>query len=867
MDIASLLEVQVNEGQSTATLGTDSLENKDDIRILKPSQLISNDEMLYYQRNFGTDIAQVRFRRIHCTACDVHIGSAPSEAENMQEHPLLKTLLCARCRDFYGDGNFEQGDDATDMFCRWCANGGNLYCCSYCSNTFCDKCIKRNFDSDVRDKIEADEKWKCFVCDPVDLYSLRALCRAIQNHVATLSRILMADRVMSAHEVEAKMELDDSKCCVGRRSRRRRRESSSGDDSSQRSRSPSIKRNRPKNYHWSNSKRRKSSSQNNDKQNITVLNGTSRFISIAPRYVLQEMVASTAKYRNEEDDLPAPLLHCEQTMVEGDTETVTPQGVILSAKPPSNIHDSVMYNTAVPLNPVASKNVVRGTMTRGGKTIIPIRPIRKIDALPRGATPQVIHRLPNFQSRSSAPMVTIPSIPRSRVDINNTPPNAPIDTTPVNPSNYLRCKSNLTAEPSVIDLESDTDDLVILECSSISNETRLDGNNQTNEATTQKKDSSSSLSEHLRRKIFEETIDNPIVAIDNLLKKLRDRLKLELNSETDIPEDNVVHNARVKIKIINRNIDEIVNELAAFNNSMIRQYHPWKESQNVSENEDQNIKRPIILKPGERSNKYISLNMECVRDSESDVGDDDDIDIEYLLNFSKRITQFDEKDMINRGTMTQNDTEDKATQAYDTVTMDYDKAIGYSLLMRADYDFEQKKETFKPVIIHDKFFGQYEEQFISYLQYFEDHRDFDDDNNEETSPGATLTELIDADIAAAKVTESLNFVCDDTNDNNCEKQIIKVFNHKDNSDEKEKIVTSITKVYDETASEKLVKSTNEIDANNDPDAVIKMTSSQKAKHEETVIAVRALIEEENNDTNVIDKWKNNDDDDECTILE
>lgn len=40
----------------------------------------------------------------------MHIGSAPSQINNMLEHPVLRTLLCANCRDFYGDGKFEQGN-------------------------------------------------------------------------------------------------------------------------------------------------------------------------------------------------------------------------------------------------------------------------------------------------------------------------------------------------------------------------------------------------------------------------------------------------------------------------------------------------------------------------------------------------------------------------------------------------------------------------------------------------------------------------------------------------------------------------------------------------------------------------------------
>lgn len=40
----------------------------------------------------------------------MHIGSAPAQAHNMFEHPVLRTLLCANCRNFYGDGTFEQGN-------------------------------------------------------------------------------------------------------------------------------------------------------------------------------------------------------------------------------------------------------------------------------------------------------------------------------------------------------------------------------------------------------------------------------------------------------------------------------------------------------------------------------------------------------------------------------------------------------------------------------------------------------------------------------------------------------------------------------------------------------------------------------------
>lgn len=80
------------------------------------------------------------------------------------------------------------GNDNTDMYCRWCANGGVLYCCSYCSNTFCSKCIKRNFDATAVKTIEEDESWKCFVCDPKNLFPLRSICRALKTHIETVTR-------------------------------------------------------------------------------------------------------------------------------------------------------------------------------------------------------------------------------------------------------------------------------------------------------------------------------------------------------------------------------------------------------------------------------------------------------------------------------------------------------------------------------------------------------------------------------------------------------------------------------------------------------------------------------------------------------
>ncbi|CAB0037145.1 unnamed protein product [Trichogramma brassicae] len=81
-DISSFMEVELREGEEV---------DVEEVEEVEP------------------DIPGTRFMRLHCTGCDVHIGSAPSEEHNMCEHPVLRTLLCHNCWKFYGDGNFEQG--------------------------------------------------------------------------------------------------------------------------------------------------------------------------------------------------------------------------------------------------------------------------------------------------------------------------------------------------------------------------------------------------------------------------------------------------------------------------------------------------------------------------------------------------------------------------------------------------------------------------------------------------------------------------------------------------------------------------------------------------------------------------------------
>lgn len=83
------------------------------------------------------ELEEVKTVKMHCTGCDKHIGSAPNSLHVRFQHPLLKVLLCGSCFEFYCSGEFEKGEDGSELYCRWCGDGGNVFCCSTCPFVFC----------------------------------------------------------------------------------------------------------------------------------------------------------------------------------------------------------------------------------------------------------------------------------------------------------------------------------------------------------------------------------------------------------------------------------------------------------------------------------------------------------------------------------------------------------------------------------------------------------------------------------------------------------------------------------------------------------------------------------------------------------
>ncbi|XP_034247213.1 uncharacterized protein LOC117648668 [Thrips palmi] len=198
-------EWQYEEGAELAPSVVDpSVTVNDDVLRVTPRELAS-----YYQ-SFVEGVDTVLNQRLHCTACGVHIGAAPNYIHLGNRHKVLRVLICNKCRTFYGVGKFSKDSDGSELFCRWCGQGGQVICCSSCPNVFCQLCIRRNIGEDYLNSVVASNFWACFLCNYEILWPLRAVCWALLTY--TMKRKKDA---LSGNDSRKTQELQDdkSRCC------------------------------------------------------------------------------------------------------------------------------------------------------------------------------------------------------------------------------------------------------------------------------------------------------------------------------------------------------------------------------------------------------------------------------------------------------------------------------------------------------------------------------------------------------------------------------------------------------------------------------------------------------------------------------
>ncbi|EFN66329.1 Transcriptional regulator ATRX [Camponotus floridanus] len=662
MDISSMLEVQVKEETDVKENVTPGQDQASSTTSTVPP--ISQEESNFYKLMFKNDISSVRYRRLHCTACDMHIGSAPAQIDNMFEHPVLRTLLCANCREFYGDGSFEQGDDATDMFCRWCANGGNLYCCSYCSNTFCYKCIKRNFALSIRKKIEADEKWKCFVCNPTDLYSARGICWALLEYVRTMTRIIQNDKDLSASEIEAKMNLDETPCCPRRRKRKRRRMESNSEE---------------------------------EDETYILEEETSKPIKKLPvRIKANGRVEKPVFVRVK--SAPIPIRPRSNTYIRTPAivNPTTRNRIILPAPPPPPIQSSTSYQMPPP-PPVSTPYQQPQSLQSSQNTMVSI---------------------PNPTDKSGRSVYLLPK--RRKVNLTLTPNIIDLDSDSDDEPRVVQQQNNPTVNG---DDDMDVVDISLDKVVPVA----LTWENSDDDGVKEEqplREMSSTLTKNVAS--FSEIMLPYSQELDKLLSDVKEKMYCFFDLNNAIQDVEVA--AQQKIKQFYWNMRNTVLQLTNINDRIVREYNGWWRSQKTETQLAEMQSSLDENELASQENVEIPLDMICVNDSdtESDYeGSEYRIKKPSDLVKSGNIIEnllFSKKTVIHRGT---GDAKvhlsvDKTTQVYN-IPRDYEKCISYSMLTKSNNDSKVDNSVLKQMSPPDKNFGKYEEQFIFYLQHIEDH--------------------------------------------------------------------------------------------------------------------------------------------------
>lgn len=135
----------------------------------------------------------------------------------VRTHPILGVTHCSKCFAFYNSGEFGKGEDGSEYYCRWCGQGGEVYCCSSCPFVFCNKCIRLNLTQTGVDAIEENDDWQCFVCDPKVIYPLKGLQWALLNYIEKETQKIKNMNLSTEGDANYLLSRDTSTCCAKKR--------------------------------------------------------------------------------------------------------------------------------------------------------------------------------------------------------------------------------------------------------------------------------------------------------------------------------------------------------------------------------------------------------------------------------------------------------------------------------------------------------------------------------------------------------------------------------------------------------------------------------------------------------------------------
>lgn len=155
---------------------------KDEPKTVSDSEffsLLSAEELEWYDEH-GPKPEDIEDKVLHCTCCQKQVTNQDAN-QSAQRHPLLGVLICKPCKQFYSDGEWTKDEEGSFEYCRWCGNGGDLILCDKCPESYCKRCVQRNFGRKFLSSMSDSSEWACFICDPKLLYKFRAEYKAVSD--------------------------------------------------------------------------------------------------------------------------------------------------------------------------------------------------------------------------------------------------------------------------------------------------------------------------------------------------------------------------------------------------------------------------------------------------------------------------------------------------------------------------------------------------------------------------------------------------------------------------------------------------------------------------------------------------------------